>query len=126
MRTDCAMEIDLTQKTDLVLRRRREAPKKGCQFILGDIFVVGNWTVPVGFQTDLVSVPAIARMFVSKLDGVEASCLHDWHYSTKTVRRKTADRIFLEMLKGVVPEYKRWAMYAALRAGGWYAWNAKE
>ena len=119
------METDLEQKTDLVLRRSREAPNKGCQFVLGDIFVVGNWTIPVGFQTDLASVPIGMRNLVSRLDGIEASVVHDYLYRTGLVRRKTADAVFLELLRGSVPGWKRWIMWAGVRIGGGFSYKGK-
>jgi len=115
---DLDMEIDLTQKTDLVLRRCREAPRSSCQFVLGEHFQVGDFDVPVGFDTDLASVPIGARNLISRLDGIEAAVLHDWLYRTGNVKRKKADEIFFVLLEGAVPTWKRYAMYWAVRVGG--------
>jgi len=117
------MEIDLTQKTDLVLRRRREAPRNSVKFILGDNFIVGDFTVPIGFDTDLASVPIGMRNLVSRLDGIEAAIVHDWLYRTGLVNRKEADDIFFELLKGSVPSWKRWAMWLGVRLGGQFSYK---
>jgi hypothetical protein len=55
----------------------------------------GHLIVPVGFETDLASVPGVARVFpdfnpvgVSRRPAV----MHDWLYTTKPVARDIADR----------------------------------
>ena len=106
------------QHTDLVLLRQLERPASDTQFILAAAFRVGPWTVPGGFETDLASVPRLLRSIVSKVDGIEASIIHDWLYHSREVTRKEADRIFLDLLDGVVPEWRRRAMYWAVRAFG--------
>ncbi len=55
--------------------------------------------IPSGYVTDLSSVPAIALMFVSSADIVEASLLHDWLYRVGlSSHRSLADYLFRELL----------------------------
>jgi hypothetical protein len=61
----------------------------------------GRLEVPVGFITDLASVPGIARAFpdfdptgLSRRPGV----MHDWLYTVKPVTRDVADRFLREAL----------------------------
>ena len=53
-----------------------------------------------------------------------ASILHDWFYRRGGVTRKQADKIFYDGLryKGV-RKTKAWAMYLAVRVGGFFAWR---
>lgn len=108
----------LEQKTDLVLVRRLERPRADTQFVLGADFIVGPYLVPKGFQTDLASVPRAVRSLVSKVDGIEASVVHDYLYHTRMVSRDEADRVFLDLLADAVPAWKRWSMFWAVRAFG--------
>jgi hypothetical protein len=112
------MEIDLTQKTPLVLVRELERPTSSTLFVVAEDFVVGDFTVPKGMATDLASVPVPFRNLISQLTCVEGAILHDHLYKTGVVRRKVADKIFFEMLKDAVPAYKRYLIYWALRLGG--------
>lgn len=106
------------QHTDLVLIRRVTRPHADTQFVLGAPFRVGPWTVPMGFETDLASVPRAFRNLVSKVDGIEASVIHDWLYDRRLVPRDVADKVFFELLRDAVPAWKRWTMYAAVRTFG--------
>lgn len=79
--------------------------------------------VPQDFGTDLASVPAIARVFVSTWEkAARAAVVHDYLVSVpgQTAYGYTkcqADRIFVEVL-GVVGHRLRWALWAAVRAWG--------
>ena len=116
-------DLDLTQKTDLVLVRQLIAPSSSKKFVLGADFQIGNWTVPAGFTTDLASVPFGLRNVVSRFDGIEAATLHDWFYRRGRLPRHMADEIFFTMLEGAVPNWKRRLMYWAVRLGGRFAYN---
>ena len=85
---------------------------------------------PVGFRTDLLSIPWIARRIIPKTGGGDgsgmAAVIHDYLYSYPGVdrtpkNRKWADDVFRACLRAL-PKVKRWKcnfMYWAVRAGGW-------
>ena len=85
----------IEQKSDLVLVRKLEAPASSPRFVIGAPFLMGEWTVPEGFDTDLASIPRIFQPLITKLEGIEAAVLHDWFYRFRIVPRAQADRIFL-------------------------------
>ena len=118
------MKMKPEQKTDLHLVRYLKAPHKSCMFVLGADYVVGDWTVPKGFTTDLASVPVGLRNIVSQLNGIEAAVLHDWMYETKSVPRAEADYTFFLMLEGAVGPVKRHLMYWAVRIGGGWIYDS--
>jgi hypothetical protein len=77
--------------------------------------------VPVGFTTDLASVPRVLRSFVT-INGIHrrAAVLHDWLYSNKMYTRKECDKIFkLAMLECGCSGFVANTMYLGVRAGGW-------
>lgn len=80
-------------------------------------------TVPVFFETDLASIPALVQPLIP-VNGYHrlAAVLHDLLYRErpKWCTRKLADQIFLEAM-AVLGEakWRRNAMYAAVRAFGW-------
>lgn len=80
-----------------------------------------------GFRTDGASIPRLFwRLIGCPLRGryAPAAIIHDLLYATKCVSRKVADLIFREMLLALgLAKAKVWAMYNAVRAGGWKAWN---
>jgi hypothetical protein len=117
----------VTFPRDLVLRRKREA-LDGHLFFTEHAYSVEydhdgrrwRYTVPKDYATDLASVPRGFRNIASKLDGVEASIIHDHAYEYGTVPRDVADALFLALMEaGGVSWMKRQVMYAAVRAGGW-------
>ena len=91
-------------------------------------------TVERGFETDLGSIPALARWWLSPSDPwAQAFVLHDRLYQTQQFARKDADRILLDalklpfraysrgrMLRVLCPFLERWAIYYAVRLGGAY------
>ena len=83
--------------------------------------------IPAGFITDLASIPAILRpLFNPNDDGRKAAVLHDSRYCIKQGSRKDADDLFLEALERCgVGFFRRWAMYAGVRAGGWVYWSSR-
>ncbi len=83
------------------------------------------FTVAVGFFTDFASVPRIGIVYAMLGDTAhEPAVVHDWLYYGAFVPRDVADKVFLEAM-GIVglPWWRRWPIYAGVRAGGWYAWN---
>ena len=86
-----------------------------------------TFVVPVGFTTDLASVPRIPiAYFLAGGTSNEASVIHDWLYSTHEVDRATADAVLREAsaLTGV-PSWRRWIMWAGVRLGGGSHWAVR-
>ncbi len=88
-------------------------------------FMNVTYTVPVGFQTDLASVPRIPIVF--SLFGAtsnEAAALHDCLYVVKGTTRAQADHILREASAATgVPFWRRWPMWAGVRLFGFIAWR---
>ena len=93
-----------------------------------------NWkniTVPLGFDTDLASVPWPASMLIPKSGRYNsAAVLHDYLYSKKgkiidkEYTRAQVDLIFLEAMTDLgVNWFKRNLMYRAVRLGGGIPWS---
>lgn len=101
-------------------------------------------TVPIGFQTDLASVPRIAWDLIPPMDAhiVEAAIVHDWLYYnmgferplnmplakklgiTPTFTRMQCDRILSDAMKTCgAPWLERHIVYWAVRIGGWKPWR---
>lgn len=83
-----------------------------------------NWkiTVPAGFETDLVSLPALFRIFASPTGKwAYAAIFHDYLYRSTLYNRKTADLVFNQIMKeSKVPKYKRILAYIAVRIFGYF------
>ena len=81
--------------------------------------------VPIGFVTDLASVPRIFWNILppfGKYDG--AAIVHDYLYSCQFWERSKCDSILLEAMKSEgVSWITRYTIYWGVRAGGWYAWS---
>jgi hypothetical protein len=76
--------------------------------------------VPVGYETDLASVPrSMWWLFPPHGKYSKAAIVHDYLYSNAIGTKKQADKIFYEAM-GVlgVPKWKRILMYWAVRVGG--------
>lgn len=87
-----------------------------------------SYGIPAGFITDLASIPAIFRPAINT-NGLsrKPAVLHDARYCAKAGTRKEADDLFLEALERCgVGFSQRWAMYLAVRAGGWVYWNSRD
>ena len=80
-------------------------------------------TVPVGFITDLASIPRIFWRAVPVLGRhIKAAVLHDYLYAKSCRTRKGCDMIFLEAMK--VSGVKRpWVLYRPVRMFGGRAWK---
>lgn len=81
--------------------------------------------VPEGFTTDFASVPRLLWRLVPPWGPYSpAAVVHDYLYRTGTGTRPAADAVFLSLMKRLgVPAWKRYAMYAAVRAFGFMAWR---
>ncbi len=89
-----------------------------------DRFIV----VPVGFKTDLASIPRLLQCAISRSDKIilEASIIHDFLYSTPNGRmyqvdwnREQADLVLRDAMKDLGASWlKRNAVYWAIRLFG--------
>ncbi len=82
-----------------------------------------------GFVTDFASIPRFARVIIPKLGRyTKASVVHDYLYQQPPsfYTRRYADLCFRDAMEemGVVA-WKRWAMWLAVRLGGWAAWRKR-
>ena len=89
--------------------------------------ILGEITVPKGFETDFASVPRIPIFYA--LYGGKAhreSVLHDALYRSNSIPKATrlqADRVFLEAMKARgKPCHIRWPMFLGVRLGGWWVY----
>jgi len=84
-------------------------------------------TAKSGLKTDFASIPRLAWTLIgSPAMGryTASSVIHDVLYMTESLSRKECDDLFLEMLEvDGVKWWRRYAMYYAVRIGGWYVWN---
>jgi Protein of unknown function (DUF1353) len=82
--------------------------------------------VPLGFVTDLASVPRIFWSLLPRTGRYAlAAIVHDYLYWVQDRKRNEADRIFLAAMEdSKVDAATRTAMYQAVRLGGESAWNA--
>jgi len=80
-------------------------------------------SVPVGFRTDLATIPKILHSLARPSgDLLEASIVHDWLYSSLcpiNISRTESDKVFLEaMLDCSVPKWKAYLAYWIVRLCG--------
>lgn len=82
--------------------------------------------VPKGFRTDLASIPFFVRGLPGfSVNGAHrlAAIVHDYLYTVQDGSRADADALFLEAMAACdVNVALRSALYAGVRAGGWWAW----
>ncbi len=77
-----------------------------------------SWTVPVGFRTDLTSVPRPCRWLIDVGgDHAPAAVLHDYHRRhPELINASDADGVFRRLLDELaVSAPRRWLMWAAVR-----------
>ena len=75
--------------------------------------------VPHDFKTDLSSIPHLFRLFLPK-NGKDraAAVIHDWLCRQTQIRRKIADKIFIEaMTVTKVSRWLRYVLYCGARIG---------
>jgi hypothetical protein len=87
-------------------------------------------TPKAGFETDFASTPRILwRLFPPTGHGKnsaygKAAVIHDWLYFLGNKTRKECDDIFyIALIAEGIPNWKANIMWAAVRVGGWSAWN---
>lgn len=104
-----------------------ESPATGV-FVWGkDTFYI---SVPEGFMTDFASIPFFARWWQRGGVGSQrvAAYFHDFMYSgTNRFSRREADAAFYQVMKSIDGGkgwFKRGAMWAALRVGGFWAYRS--
>jgi len=115
-------DIDIEYITDPCL-----IPTKDNQFRLCDDMVIKArkkyHAVPMGFKTDLASIPRIMWPIFSPsdYDSIASAVLHDWHYCCVTnVSRKRADVLFYSGLRSHgMHKIKASIYYYGVRAIGW-------
>jgi hypothetical protein len=85
-----------------------------------------RFLVPAGFRTDLASIPWVVRGLPGfSVNGQHriAAILHDYLYTVQDRTRAQTDALFLEAMEACgVGVALRTALYAGVRAGGWWAW----
>jgi hypothetical protein len=96
----------------------------------------GKITVPLGYITDLASVPRICWFAIAPFDVARPAVVHDVLYekinavrentSKKDFKkaRKIADVVFLQGMEATEPlvaKWKKWSAYYAVRMFGWSA-----
>lgn len=81
---------------------------------------IGTITVPVGYVTDLASVPRILWPLLPPFGRyAHAAVMHDWLYTTHRTRRKSADAALKEvMIQDGVSRWQVWVIYTAVRLFG--------
>lgn len=80
---------------------------------------------PVGFIHNLASIPQAFQWLLPVNDRHKlAAVLHDYLCTIQDRSRAEVDALFLEAMESLgVSWWKRNAMYAGVRAGGWVAWD---
>ena len=84
--------------------------------------------VPIGTYTDFASIPRLLWAILPRWGKYgNAAVIHDWLYWDQGRSRAEADKIFFEGM-GVleVAEWKRFAIYYAVRWFGWAAWLSNQ
>lgn len=76
--------------------------------------------VPAGFETDFASTPRLLwPIFPPFGRWTAAAVIYDYLYRTGLQPKVIADAIFMAAMQDLgVPEWKRWAMYLAVRLFG--------
>ncbi len=85
-------------------------------------------TTPVGFRTDLASIPQFLRSLIPQNGKHKVpAIIHDYLYRTPghSLSRTLADKIFLDGMRVAGVQWlRRWIMYMGVRASGWASWQA--
>lgn len=87
--------------------------------------LVGDVTVPMGFETDFASVPRALWSILPPFGMYgEAAVVHDYLYSTQHFARATADAVLMEAMESSgVAWLTRRTIYCMVRLFGWHAWR---
>ncbi|MFD2206651.1 DUF1353 domain-containing protein [Kiloniella antarctica] len=84
-----------------------------------------SFTVPVGFETDLASIPRLLRGFIPQVGKhILPAIIHDWCYRDKSMmwlNKDDSDMLFrVGMEQAGVGRLRRTLMYSAVKYfGGW-------
>lgn len=96
----------------------------------------GKITVPLGYVTDMASVPRACWAFIAPFDVARPAVVHDilyerinavrFHVTNKQfkVLRKLADDVFLEAMDATDPKVASWKKYSAYYAVRMFGWMA--
>lgn len=96
----------------------------------------GKITVPLGYVTDMASVPRACWAFIAPFDVARPAVVHDIlyekinetreHVSASDFKklRKIADGVFLEAMCHTEPPVKAWKKYSAYYAVRMFGWIA--
>jgi hypothetical protein len=81
--------------------------------------------VPAGFVTDLASIPPALQSFIQQNGPyLLPAVVHDYLYWKQSCTRFESDRVLLlGMIENGVESFPRNAIYDAVRAAGFFAWN---
>lgn len=82
-------------------------------------------TVPVGFVTDLASIPPALQSIIQQNGRyLLPAVVHDYLYWKQTCTQEQSDQILLlAMIENEVSEFHQLAIYNAVRAAGSFAWD---
>ena len=83
--------------------------------------IITKITIPVGFHTDLASIPRLFQSIVPKIGHhIRPAIVHDFAYRGHTeLTRREADAMFLDGMKATKVNFvRRNLMWAAVRVGG--------
>ncbi|MEA2018492.1 MAG: DUF1353 domain-containing protein [Campylobacterota bacterium] len=84
----------------------------------------GSHIVPIGYRTNLASIPPLLTKWFKKTDRrwIKSSIVHDYLYECSDFSRLKCDWIFLKALKDENSGFFiRWSMYILVRIfGGFY------
>lgn len=86
---------------------------------------INKITVPVGFKTDLASIPRIMWNILPPFGKYDAAAVvHDYLYQYNGVSRKQADDVLCEAMQILgVSRVTRLVIYSGVRVGGWKPWG---
>ena len=98
--------------------------------VYASVILAGVVTVPIGFKTDLYSIPlGLWNILPREGKANAAAVIHDWLYQNgsfqgRSLDQRTCDRVLGEAMKcGGMPAWRRVLIVAGLRVGGFLAWN---
>lgn len=78
--------------------------------------------VPIGFESDLGSIPRLFRALISVASAPLAFVVHDWLYRRTELGRAECDAVMLALMHHADQPRSKWQRYlafAGLRVGGW-------
>jgi len=81
--------------------------------------------VPRTYVTDFASIPGMVRGLIESFGRhARAAVIHDWLYAINEGERIEADKVAMRAMRALgVVTWKRWAIYAAIRAFGGGGWS---